>query len=173
MNTTYLIYALVIFALAAAGWFFYNKKNKGQFDFRKKKPLTEAEEQMYWKLVQALPHHVVLTKVSLPRILSSSTVEARSSIMQKSLDFLICDKDFTLIAAIDIEDKSPSGNKKRAEEAKKFALDKAGIKLIKWKSSALPTDVDILSRVLGLRPKAPALKIVPSESFNTENGATG
>ncbi|MFZ6649704.1 DUF2726 domain-containing protein [Undibacterium sp. TJN25] len=173
MNITYLIYALIIFALGAAGWFFYSKKSKDQFDFRKKKPLTEAEEQMYWKLVQALPQHVILTKISLPRILSSSTVEARGSITQKTLDFLVCEKDFTLVAAIDIEDKSPSGSRKRAEEAKKFALDKAGIKLIKWKSSALPTDAEILSRVLGIKPKAPALKIVPSESFNTESGAAG
>ncbi|MES2072423.1 MAG: DUF2726 domain-containing protein [Pseudomonadota bacterium] len=173
MNTTYLAYLLIIAALAGAAWFLYNKKNQGEYDFRKKKPLTENEEIMYWKLVQALPQHLVLTQISLPRILSSSSVEARSSISQQTLDFLICEKDFTIIAAIEIEEKSPGRSRKQADEAKKLALEKAGIKLIRWKSIALPNDSEILSRVLGIRPKGPNLKVVPSESFDTENGTHG
>jgi hypothetical protein len=173
MNTSYLIYIVIILALGAGAWYIYNKKNRGEFDFRKKKPLTENLELMYWRLTKTLPDHVILTQVSLARILSSSSAEARSTISLQTLDFLVCEKDFNIVVAIEIEEKSPGRNRKRAEEAKKFALDKAGIKLVKWKSSALPTDAEILSRVLGVRPKAPSLKVVPAEAFNTENGTHG
>jgi hypothetical protein len=173
MNTTYLVYILVVAALSVAGWFVYGSKNRSEHDFRKKKPLTENEELMYWRLVKAMPHHLILTRVSLPSILSASNAEARSLISQKTLDFLVCERDFTIVAAIELDDKSTSRSKKRTDETKKFALDKAGIKLIKWRSGALPNDSEILSRVLGIRPKNPALKIVPPESFDTENGMHG
>lgn len=170
---TYLAYILIVFALGAAGWFIYSRQNRSEFDFRKKKPLSDSGELMYWRLAKALPEHLVFTQVSLPRILSSSHAEARSSIAMQAVSFLICEKDLNIVAAIDIEEKSPSRGRKQADEAKKFALDKAGIKLIRWKSAALPVETEILSRVLGIRPKAPPLKVVPQQSFDTENGTHG
>lgn len=173
MPTTYLVFTFIAAALAAAAWFAYSRKNRNGYDFRKKKLLSDDGELMYWRLVKALPHHLIFSQVSLLRILSSSNAEARSSISQKTVDFLVCEKDFTLVAAIEIEEKSSNRSKKQADEAKKFALDKAGIKLIRWKSTALPNDSEILSRVLGVRPKNPSLKIIPLENTDAENGTHG
>ena len=78
-------------------------------------PLTGPEQVLYWRLVEALPECVVLAQVSFSRFMTPA-VEGDSSrarqltlyrrISQKTIDFLVCLKDFTLVAAVELDDPS-------------------------------------------------------------------
>lgn len=61
-----------------------------------------------------------------------------------SLDFVVCHKDSTIIAAIELDDKSHENtSRKEADDKKNKALAAAEIMLVRWKTSALPDEAAI------------------------------
>lgn len=61
-----------------------------------------------------------------------------------SLDFVICLKDGSIIAAIELDDKSHEQAERLEADAKKEkALTDAGIRLIRWKTQAMPDEATI------------------------------
>lgn len=69
---------------------------------------------------------------------------AFSTINGKSLDFVICEETFEIIAGIEIDDKShanPAAQKRDA--TKNNAMASAGIKLIRWPATPLPSVMQI------------------------------
>jgi len=127
------------------------KQNKtdNEYDYGKKEPLTENEQIMYWRLVKALPNHVVLAQVGMASCLATKSISAHRTIAQKSLDFVICNKAMRIIAAIEIDDKTHKRDaRKKADETKNRALKKAGIDLIRWPSGSLPTEQAIIDKLV-------------------------
>lgn len=58
-----------------------------------------------------------------------------------SLDFLVCLKDSTVVAAIELDDKTHERESRAEADAKKErALSAAGIALIRWNVTALPDE---------------------------------
>jgi len=116
--------------------------------FYAKKPLTQPEQVLYHRLVSALPDHIVLAQVQLSRILGvkqgNNFHEWNNRINRMSLDFVICGKDSSIIAAIELDDKShEKASRKEADDKKNKALSSAGVKLVRWQVNALPDDVAI------------------------------
>jgi hypothetical protein len=79
------------------------------------RPLSEPEQVLYWRLVEALPECVVLPQVSFSRFMKPApdvklfSREYRAlyaRISQKSVDFLVCLRDFTMVAAIELDDST-------------------------------------------------------------------
>jgi hypothetical protein len=169
-----IVFALLILAAGAGlAYYVYQKRQEPSFHFRQKKLFSNAEELLYWKLVGALPDHVILPKVPLIRMLSSSGQNARAAIATKKVDFLVCARNFDIVAAIDLEEKSRRKKKVDTEDVKETAMETAEIKYIVWSALALPSDADILQRVLGIRQKPVKLAIATMDGFNTENGTNG
>jgi len=143
-----LILALVIFLpilikrgrRAAAGsrpWPFYVKRL-----------LTSPEQVLYHRLVKALPNHVVLAQVQMSRVLGVKKGfrfhEWNNRINRMSYDFVICDKAATVIAAIELDDKSHERDDRRETDAKKSkATTDAGVRLIRWNVKSLPDELTI------------------------------
>jgi hypothetical protein len=104
-----LIFALVVFlailkrrnrlAAGSRPWPFYVKRL-----------LTQPEQVLYHRLVKSLPNHVVLAQVQMSRVLGVKKGfrfhEWNNRINRMSYDFVICDKAATVIAAIELDDKS-------------------------------------------------------------------
>jgi very-short-patch-repair endonuclease len=112
---------------------------KGSYSYARRVPLTKNERQMYWRLVQALPNHVILAQVELSRCIEAKG-PSFTTINGKSLDFVICKDSFEIVAGIEIDDKShatPSAQKKDA--TKNAAMGMAGIALIRWPATPLPS----------------------------------
>ena len=62
------------------------------------------------------------------------------TIRGKSLDFLVCNKALEIVAGIEIDDRSHSRvDRKRADATKNQAMEAAGIKLIRWPATPLPS----------------------------------
>lgn len=145
-----IVFAIVIAAISVA--LALLKKGRGKtYRFKKGRPLSNNEQAMYWKLVSALPEHAILAQVNMTSFLRAESHAARMTISQKSIDFLVCDKAFHVVAAIEIDDRSHSrADRQKADKTKNAALEAAGIKLIRWPATPLPDSTEIVKNVIGV-----------------------
>ncbi len=116
--------------------------------FYAKKPLTKPEQVLYHRLVSALPDCIILAQVQLSRVLGVKQGfnfhEWNNRINRMSLDFVVCHKDSTIVAAVELDDKSHEhAARKVADDKKGKALSAADITLIRWQVNALPDEAAI------------------------------
>lgn len=113
-----------------------------------KKPLTPTEISFYQKLIEALPEYIVLAQVQLSsfikvdrsKLISSRTYAWQNPISQQSVDYLICTKDFSIVAAIELDDKTHLSAKAIKRDDKKTRnLASAKIPLIRWHAELMPS----------------------------------
>lgn len=120
--------------------------------FYVKKPLTQPEQVLYHRLVKALPDHIVLAQVQVSRVLGvkkgSNFNEWNNRINRLSYDFVVCSKDSTVLAAIELDDKSHESNRRSTtDEKKNKATADAGLRLIRWNVKALPDESAIQAQL--------------------------
>ena len=156
MKTASLLLALVFVAIFVA-MLASRKRGRDSTDhdwpFYAKKPLSPPEQVLYHRLVKALPEHIVLAQVQLSRALGVKKGfnfhQWNNRINRMSYDFLVCARDSTVLAAIELDDRSHESSARIAADAKKErASAAAGIQLIRWNVKALPNDASIRSAVL-------------------------
>ncbi|WP_158229217.1 DUF2726 domain-containing protein [Collimonas sp. PA-H2] len=136
-------------------------------EYIKKKPLSNHEQVLYWRLVGALPDHMVLAQVSLGRCLGTKDSGGLDSMTSKNLDFVVCDKASDVVAVIEIDTKNYSSKIVSKEDERKYkALKKAGIDIIRWRANSLPSEADIRERFTLLDPSK-KLRVVKSKSHQT------
>lgn len=121
---------------------------EAEWPFYAKKPLTQPEQILYHRLVAAMPECIVLGQVQLSRVLGVrkgfNFNEWNNRINRMSLDFLVCLKDSTVVAAIELDDKThEKASRIEADAKKEKALLAAGIALIRWNTRALPDEATI------------------------------
>lgn len=123
-------------------------KGPEAWPFYAKKPLSQPEQVLYHRLVAALPECMVLAQVQLSRVLGVKKGfrfhEWNNRINRMSLDFLVCLKDSSIVAAIELDEKSHERAARMEADAKKEkALAAAGITLVRWHVSAMPDEATI------------------------------
>lgn len=111
--------------------------------------LNAAEQALYQRLVEAMPNMIVCPQVSMALLAQlrgrQALAEARS-MLGRSVDFVVCREDFSIIAAIELTWPTPEDlQRQEAEAAKQAALEKLGIPLIVFRPNELP-DADAISR---------------------------
>lgn len=140
---------LVLAALAVAFVLVKRRASAGAGDapwpFYAKKPLSQPEQVLYHRLVAAMPECVVLAQVQLSRVLGVKKGfnfrEWNNRIDRMSLDFVVCLKDSTIVAAVELDDKThEKAARVEADAKKEKALSAAGIPLVRWNVSALPDE---------------------------------
>lgn len=117
--------------------------------------LSEPEQVLYRRLVEALPEYRVLPQVQLARVLRFKRGQRDRAvwnrISQLSLDFLIARPDTSIIAAVELDDSSHfRADRQHADARKGHALESAGIPLIRWRVGKMPDVASIKSAVAGL-----------------------
>ena len=118
--------------------------------FYAKKLLSPPEQVLYFRLVQALPEHIVLAQVQLSRILGvkkGNNYQAWfNRINRMSADFVVCSKDSSIVAVIELDDATHQKEDRQAADAKKDkALTSAGIRIVRWQAKAIPDIATIKS----------------------------
>ena len=160
------LFVVVLAFVAAAALAFLRKEsaagNSGPWPFHARKPLSVPEQVLYFRLLEALPEHIVLAQVGLSRILGvnkGSNFQAwHNRINRMSLDFVVCKKDSTVVAVIELDDASHEASERTAADAKKDrALAAAGVRIIRWQAKSLPDVATIRSEISQSRP-APAAR---------------
>ena len=134
-------------------------KEKGDWPFYARKAMTEAEQALYFRLCKSLPEHLVLAQVGLSRILGvkkgHKVHEWNNRINRMSADFVICRKDASVLAVIELDDKShQKADRKAADTKKDKALAAAGIKVIRWTPGNIPDEAGIRAAII--EPRLPA-----------------
>jgi len=124
----------------------------------KRQLLSERERALYQRLVQTLPHHIVLAQVQLLQVLNFQRGRRTQAILnrfnQLSLDFLILNPDTSIVAAVELDDSTHTREARRNADARKdHALRSAGVPLIRWNAKNLPDAATILA---ALPAKVPA-----------------
>lgn len=116
--------------------------------FYQRKPLSAPEQVLYFRLVNALPEHIILSQVQLSRLLGvkkgNNGQAWLNRINRMSADFVICIKDSSIVAVIELDDASHKGEKRQQADAKKDkALTSAGIKVYRWQVKSIPNETEI------------------------------
>lgn len=123
-------------------------KNKDQKDqiwpFYAKKLLSQPEQILYFRLIKALPEHIILAQVQLSQILGvkkGNNYQAwLNRISRMSADFVICNKDSNIVAVIELDDATHQRKDRQAADTKKDkALTSANIQIIRWQAKSIPT----------------------------------
>lgn len=145
-----LVVALVLLAVVAAVLVMLKRRaSSGSSDapwpFYAKKPLTQPEQVLYHRLVAAMPECIVLAQVQLARVLGVKKGfnfnEWNNRINRMSVDFVVCLKDSTIVAAVELDDKThEKASRVEADAKKEKALSAAGVALVRWQVSALPDE---------------------------------
>lgn len=155
--------ALVVLVVVAVVFFLLKAKPKRPelpkleepevFPYTPKPVMTEPEQILYFRLVEALPDLVVLAQVQMSSFLKLKGRQANwralsSRIREKSCDFLVLRKDSSVIAAIELQDASHDApDRQKSDEFKRKALGAAGVKLVEFNVSALPSGDEIRARI--------------------------
>jgi very-short-patch-repair endonuclease len=154
---------LVALAIGFAAALLRARRSKGdsEWPFYAKKPLTQPEQILYFRLLSALPEHIVLAQVQLSRFLGvkkGANVQSwLNRISRMSADYVICQKDASVIAVVELDDASHQSDRRVTADAKKeSALRAAGIKLFRWQVRELPDVTTIRTSLL------------PNPAFNTD-----
>lgn len=159
VNTYFVVVFLLLLIIAAVNLVLYLKKQgllegKGAepWPFYVKKPLSQPEQVLYHRLVKALPDHIVLAQVQVSRVLGvkkgSKSNEWTNRINRLSYDFVVCGKDSTVLAAIELDDKTHESTRRTAtDEKKNKATTDAGLSLIRWNVKSLPDESAIQAQL--------------------------
>lgn len=121
--------------------------------FYPRKPLSQPEQILYFRLTNALPDHVVLAQVQLSRFLGVKKGNNYHSwlnrINRMSADFVVCRKDLSILAVIELDDSSHESEGRQSADAKKDkAIRSAGLALHRWHVKNIPSEGEIKGRLL-------------------------
>jgi very-short-patch-repair endonuclease len=132
---------IVVFAILKAK--FQGGAGDAVWPFYAKKPLSQPEQVLYFRLIQALPEHVILAQVQLSRLLGvkkGNNYQAwYNRINRMSADFVVCNKDSNIVAVIELDDATHQREDRQAADAKKDkALASAGVRIVRWQAKSIP-----------------------------------
>ena len=95
--------------------------------------MTSHEKVMFGVLKEAVPECHIFVQVALGGILWTSSYATRNKFSQKIADFVITDQNFTILAVIELDDKSHNG--KEDKDAERDAMVReAGYKALRYPS---------------------------------------
>lgn len=113
--------------------------------------LNKCEQELYSRLREAAPKLHIHTQVSMSQLFN---ITGKNGFLQvgeigrKSVDFLLCKEDSSIMLAIELNGPThEKASQKIGDEKKQIALKEAGIPLIIIKPEAIP-DVDSLRKIL-------------------------
>ena len=140
------VVAVVLFAVVKAKY--GTGSEEAPWPFFAKKPLSAVEQILYFRLTKSLPEHIVLAQVGLSRLLGvkkgNNFQGWLNRINRMSADFVVCSKDSSIVAVIELDDASHERSDRKVADAKKDkALSAAGVRIIRWQAKSLPDEAAI------------------------------
>lgn len=121
-----------------------------EWPFYAKQLLSQPEQVLFHRLAKALPDHIVLAQVQVSQVLGVKKgvnfYEWNDRINRLSYDFVICNKDGSVTAVIELDDKSHESKERiDVDKRKDKATASAGIRMIRWHVKSLPDEIIIKS----------------------------
>lgn len=95
---------------------YYRPKQK----YYSKRFITRFESKMFHRLKEAFPEHHVMAQVAFSALITNDNLKIRSKFNRKVTDFVLLDREFKVIAIIELDDPSHIG--RELEDAKRDAM---------------------------------------------------
>lgn len=116
--------------------------------------LSQPEQILYQRLIRAFPQYVILAQVSLPAFLGVKKGQNFATWYNRFnrlyADFVVCEKDFRVVAVLELDDRSHDNPRRQEADARKAAaLDAAGIPLHRVNVDPMPNEEDLLQMLPG------------------------
>lgn len=142
---------LLAVALVAAAKFPVRRQKPGNPDdwpVYAKKVLTPVEQQLYQRLIRAFPNHIVLSQVAFSQFVGVKRGHNARSIWNRfnrlTADFVLCNKDFSIIAVLELDDRSHDSPARHDADVRKAAiLEAAGVSLHRLNVNPLPSEAEL------------------------------
>ena len=116
--------------------------------------LSPKERELYSVLVAALPGWCVMCQVAFSRCVAvrgGDSMYWHNRYGQWSIDFVVCDPVFKIVAAVELDDRSHlRANVVERDARKDKALMSAGIRLLRWRTDSMP-DVAGVRKAFGVK----------------------
>lgn len=141
--------ALIAAVLAAREGTKNNRKLGGTIS--QKFPLSAQEQALYFRLMEALPEHIVLPQVAFSALMAADKRATRNAFESKVANFVVCDKSFKVIAIVTSDVASYKG-KEAVEARHDMILQRAGYKNLRYKS--IPDIRKVKADIAGLAQDA-------------------
>jgi len=130
---------------------------EGPWPFYAKRPLSPPEQVLYHRLVARLPDHIVLAQVQVSRVLGVKKGfnhhEWNNRINRLSYDFVVCGKDSTVLAAIELGRQTHEAASRTQTNKKKTRRRlAAGVPIIRWHVKSIPDEGPSEPRLPSARP---------------------
>jgi Protein of unknown function (DUF2726) len=108
--------------------------------------LTDRENSLYQRLLSFYPDHKIFVQVALSQLIEvdrnhpeSESIRAQYKLLVA--DFVLCRSDLSVVAVIELDDRSHEHPKRqRADARKNKALADAGIRLVRVPAGTLPSE---------------------------------
>lgn len=141
------------------------QRKNGQEQPKGKRLMTDREQAMYNRLVETFPEHVPLSQVSLGALMTARTTATRNRFDRKIADFVLCNKAFSVLAVIELDDASHR-SKGAKDNARDKLLNEAGYKTLRFKN--VPDSADLKAALQALTacdvPQATSNREQPTSS---------
>src|SRR5882762_3122585 len=120
--------------------------------------LSPREQSLYQRLLSLYPKHQVFVQVALSQLIDvdrnhpeSESIRARYK--QLVADFVLCRADLSVVAVIELDDRSHERRDRQDADARKTkALVDAGLRLVRIPAGALPSEEELREIIDGDRP---------------------
>lgn len=135
-TSTPLLLVIIVVFIAIVGGLAVKPKSKklaplGDINVSKRRPLSAYEEQMFYTLSGALPGCIVLAQVAFSSLITTKSHATRNRFDRKVADFVVCSKQLTPIAIIELDDASHKGKEKQDAD-RDAMLKKAGYTTLRY-----------------------------------------
>lgn len=146
MTTLAIVGTVLVIVAALAIFLLPGRGETGAHYQAKREFMTPPEQKLYQLMRQALPEHQVFAQVAFSQIflaLGGERKERNSKFghaKQKVADFVVCTKDFKMLAVVELDD--PTHTRDR-DEAKDAIVKEAGLRMVRWNVKAMPTTTEI------------------------------
>jgi hypothetical protein len=114
-----------------------------------KKLLTEREQALYQRLLSLYPDHKIFIQVALSQLVDVDRKHPdrqaiRKRYKQLVADFVLCRSDLSVVAVIELDDRSHTRpDRQYADARKNKALADAGIRLVRVPAGRSPSEEDL------------------------------
>ncbi|QGZ41976.1 uncharacterized protein DUF2726 [Pseudoduganella flava] len=153
MKTSFLL--LVVVALAAAFLLALLKGAKGSGRtgaYRRRKLMTDNEEEFFGRLVVALPDHYIFPQVAMSALLEPASGNSKTAyadrlrVAQQRVDYVVCTKRCEVVAVVELDDKTHTRSKDTLRDAR---LEQGGIRTVRFQARHKPKVEAIRAMILG------------------------
>jgi hypothetical protein len=138
--------ALILIVAGVVAGKYFGTAEQNPWPLAPKPILSEREQLLFRRLEAIYPNHRIFVQVALSQMIAvkSGTADFRSirnRYSQLVADFVLCRRDFGVIAVIELDDSShASPDRQDADRRKTKAVESAGFRMVRISQGPIPSD---------------------------------